>query len=148
MQKSALSCSVAPHRAFSLAEVTIALGLATFAVLSVAGLLPLGLGTLRDSKVQMLETQILRDVSAQNAVGDYTNVSYTAWFDNDGQRTSGADGAVFRIDVREVAGQPIYPGSDQAFDLGASLKAVRVEIQDLRTQARRTNHLWLPRDGR
>jgi uncharacterized protein (TIGR02598 family) len=135
------------QRAFSLAEVTIALGLATFAVVSVAGLLPLGLGTLRDSRAQMLETQILRGVSAQNAIGEYTNLGYTAWFDNEGQAVSNANVAVFRAEVREVAGEPVFPGSDKAFHLGASLKAVQVEIKDLRTQASRTNVLWLARGG-
>lgn len=135
------------RRAFSLAEVTIALGLATFAVVSVAGLLPVGLGTLRDSRAQMLETQILRGVSAQNAVGNYTNIAYTAWFDNDGQRVSNSGAAVFRADVRETSGQPIFPGSEKAFQLGDSLKAVQVEIKDLRTQASRTNVLWLARGG-
>jgi uncharacterized protein (TIGR02598 family) len=135
------------RRAFSLAEVTIALGVSTFAVVSVAGLLPLGLGTLRDSKAQMLETQILRAVSAQNAVGDFGNVADTAWFDNEGQRVSNSAAAVFRAEVREMSGEPVFPGSGNAFRLGESLKAVQVEIKDLRTQASRTNVLWLARGG-
>jgi len=51
--------------AFSLIEVTMALGLVSFSMLSILGLLPVGLKTFRDSKVETAMGGIQRQLRAE-----------------------------------------------------------------------------------
>lgn len=137
-----------PHRAFSLVEVAIALAISTFAVVSVVGLLPVGLGTIRDSKAQMVETQILKAVAAQHVVGNFTNLEFTAWFDHEGQRLETASNAAYQAVVTGSSEAPVFPGSSNAFQLTSSLRATHVEITDLRTSAAKVTSLWVSQNGK
>lgn len=68
------------HRAFSLVEVTMAIGLVTFTMMVILGILPIGLQTVHDSAVQQtlskLSEQIRADLqhvpfNATSAAPDY-----------------------------------------------------------------------------
>lgn len=63
------------HRAFSLVEVTIAIGLVSFCLVAMLGVLPVGLSQERKSTDQTLATQALSAVVAdfQNAATNATN---------------------------------------------------------------------------
>lgn len=137
-----------PKKGFSLVEVTIAMGLVSFAVLSVVGLLPVGLGALKDSRAQMLEAQILNGVAAQGAVGNYDNLAFTNWYDAEGQVLTRQADALYKVTVSDATVQPTFPGSSNAFTMRSSLKAIRVEITDLQTRAGKTNVVWVPQSGK
>ena len=51
-----------PHRAMSLVEVCIALGVFSFCVLAVFGLLPTGVSLLRDTRSETVATNVLTDL--------------------------------------------------------------------------------------
>lgn len=78
--------------AFTLVEVMLALGIATFALLSVVALLPIGLGSLRASMDDAMEARILRRVSADIQMAPFTTSmnATTFYFDGDGEQTTGS----------------------------------------------------------
>lgn len=74
--------------AFSLIEVTIAMGVVSFSLLSMLALLPLGLGTLRDSKLEADTGSIQRQLRAELAALPFSELpefaSRTLYFSEEG----------------------------------------------------------------
>jgi uncharacterized protein (TIGR02598 family) len=115
---------------FSLVEVTIALGLATFAVISVMGLLPVGLNTLRQSADDMAISKITQEISSELLLTPFQQLSnYVAngprYFDSMGERTEGS-GAYFRAEMALAASS--YPGSSASSTMSNSIQCVRIHI--------------------
>lgn len=136
-------------KGFSLIEVTLSVGIAAFGVLSVVGLLPVGLSTLRDSTKQMLEAEILKGVAAEWAVGNTSNtIDSTSWFDAEGQQVQSEDGAYFQLVVRDLGTSPAFPGSNNGFDLDQSLTTISLEITDLQTQSKRRSSVLVANNGK
>ncbi len=76
------------HRAaaFSLVEVTLALGIVAVSLLSLIGLLPAGLGVLRESMDQTLHAQIVQRISSGLVSSEFVGLrGETLAFDQDGQ---------------------------------------------------------------
>jgi len=117
-------------KAFSLVEVAIALGLVTFAVVSVIGLLPVGLSTMRDAMTQTVSTQIVREISAEllltpfQQINDYINQS-PIFFDVQGKRASSAD-AYYKVQLSRS--NSIFPGSGTSSSLTNSVCCVHIAI--------------------
>lgn len=120
---------------FSLVEVTIALGVVTFAAVSILGLLPTGLVVMRDAMNQTVESQIVRSIAGQSVVANFANLTAGSpfYFDNEGQRILKAEDSVYTVSLSSTP--PIYPGSTNAGgNLSASLVNLRMEIVDRRSQ--------------
>lgn len=98
--------SIHPHnfhhlKAFSLVEVTMALGLASFSLLAIVGLLPVGLKTFRDSRVETALGGIQRQMRGEVEAVPFeslTNGSFTAgkfYFSDEGTLLPGSSGAYY-----------------------------------------------------
>lgn len=128
---------------FTLVEVTVALGLTIFAVMAVVGLLPVGLGGLRQAADDTVKAQIIKELDARLCMADSSTLfaqspsasaPVESWFDSDGQLLSGSDdSARFHVVARQET--PRFPGSGNANDAATSLRVFRIEIEDLRTRA-------------
>jgi len=114
-----------PAAAFSLVEVVLALGLVSFAVLAIMGLLPTGLSTLRQAMSQTVEAQIVRTIGAEAVVAPFTNLASVTYFDDEGLPTAG-DNAFYTVDVTTT--NSIFPGSTSAGVLTNSLIALNIQI--------------------
>lgn len=118
--------------AFSLVEVTLALGIVAVSLLSLIGLLPAGLGVLRESMDQTLHAQIVQRISAGLVSSEFAGLrSETLAFDQDGQLLAGgaSDGAFYRAAIEEAV--PSLPGltrDEDLTNLRGHLKRIRIGI--------------------
>ncbi len=100
-----LSLALARTRAFSLVEVVLAIGLATFALLVIFSLMPAGLRSLQEANRQIVETEIFNSLGAELASTKFEEInSYLAsrfqqplYYDNEGLEVSTADEASFFV---------------------------------------------------
>lgn len=119
-------------RAFSLVEVTLAIGIVSFSLLAILGLMPVGLTTMRQAMDSTIETQIVRQISAEmlltpfSQLGDAVNKPPRC-FDDEGQLQS-AETANTRYWATLSLANPVFPGSANATVLSNSLSAVRVVV--------------------
>lgn len=87
---------------FSLVEVVMATGIATFALLVIFSLMPAGLGTLQESGRQLVSTEIFNTVGAELAatpfdkLEDEVGARFPAYFDEEGMEVAAGD-AVFTV---------------------------------------------------
>lgn len=120
---------------FSLVEVTLALGLTTFCLLAVVGLLPVGLTTLRQATEQSIESQIVQQINSELLLHPFSQLSSgyaakTFYFDEEGKPSS-IEGRT-RYKVQTSLGSATYPGSANASSpLDDSMRMVQVEITRL-----------------
>lgn len=132
--------------AFSLVEVTIALGIAAFAVLSIIALLPTGLNVLRSSMDTTLQVQIFSLLSAEIEQVPFERLPTYAssgpyGFDSDGQRTTTTNETFYSAEIKLIT--PDFPGSSQ--DIGNSLINVQIRVTGLRNQAPIIQNLYVSR---
>lgn len=118
-------------RAFSLVEVTLAIGIISFGMLAMLGFMPVGLGTMREAMDQTIQAQIVRTVSSEakllrfDQIDDFVDRS-PLYFDLDGVPQSAENTRTrFRVNLERRAST--YPGSGAA-DLGGSLVTLWVEV--------------------
>jgi uncharacterized protein (TIGR02598 family) len=120
---------------FTLVEVIMAIGVISVALLAMIGLLPTGLGALRDSNQQFVNAQIVQRISSGWAATGFANrsdfASFTGtnlYFDSRAQLLSGSDGAQYRAVV--TARPPSMPGMSvpEALAFSSSLKRLGVSI--------------------
>jgi uncharacterized protein (TIGR02598 family) len=112
--------------AFSLVEVTLALGLVGFAVLAVIGLLPGGLSTLRQSMEQTVEAQIVQSIAAQSVITPFKQMSTNdQYFDDEGLPSTAAEA---RYTAKVTFPPSTYPGSSISADIESSLATVRIQL--------------------
>jgi uncharacterized protein (TIGR02598 family) len=118
------------RRAFSLVEVTLALGIAAFCLIAVFGLMPVGVQTNRNATSQTSATSILSDViaymratpkttsiSTQYGIAFSTNSTTTLYFDGQGQfATSLGANSRYRLTVT-IPNNPAGPNSATFADL-------------------------------
>ena len=94
----------------TLVEVTICLGLVSFGLISVLGLLPTGLMTLRDARDASARSRYLQTISAEYLSLSFADVpsSNTFFFDRDGQLVeSSSPSRLYKVAVETLA--PKYP---------------------------------------
>ncbi len=78
--------------AFTLVESVVAIGIVSFAMLSILGLIPVGLGTFRQAMSLTVETTIVQAVSGELMRADYTNLASTnIYFDQEGNKVAESD---------------------------------------------------------
>ena len=116
---------------FSLVEVTIALGLVSFGVLSVIGLLPSGLSTLRQAMDQTVEAQIVQGIASRSVVANFTNLTGVSYFNEEGQSVSQVADARYTATVTTNA--CVYPGSTNAVNPRSKLVTLRLSLVSAQT---------------
>lgn len=110
--------------AFTLVESVVAIGIVSFAMMSILGLIPVGLGTFRQAMSLTVETSIVQSVSGELMRADYTNLSSTnIYFDQEGNKVTESDQQ--RLYVARV----LAPEALDATGLVSSDAARKVSIQ-------------------
>ncbi len=103
------------HSAFTLIEVTLAIGIVAVAVLSMAALMPVGLRTMKDATESMVTAQILNKVSSIVQTTPFgtelnTFIGRTPLFyDRTGRDVPSADKAFFSATLSSIPTS--YPGA-------------------------------------
>lgn len=98
-------------RAFTLAEVLLAMAIFSFALLLMIGMLPSGLSSLKASEQMAAESRIVQ----------YLTATYQLRYDQPGVALTAADSATFNFDAR---GAPVNAGDPNA------LYTARVSVMD------------------
>lgn len=113
--------------AMTLVEVAMALGLTSFALLAVTGLLPVSLNVMRDASRKTVEAQILTSIESEllTAQFDWLDTDRQFFFDHSGVSVSESDNVYYRVSVSKVLAR--YPGVPA--DIERALKAVDIEIE-------------------
>jgi uncharacterized protein (TIGR02598 family) len=113
---------------FSLVEVVVALGIVSFAVIAILGLIPSGLNTLKDSTGETVRAQIVRSIAASALTANFSSLNASVSFDNAGQPLLPTDTATYpRYTVNATTDAPSFPGSTSGNFTG-SLTALKIEI--------------------
>jgi len=134
----------APRAGFSLVEVVLALGIVSFALLVMMGMVPVGLSTLRDAMNDSVKTQIVQRIAAEaqltpfGQIDDY--ISKTYYFTEEGIQQNSRNGQTL-FEVTLQRDDPVYPNSDQVSDLTNSLTAIQIEIARSGTSLPKTHHV-------
>jgi uncharacterized protein (TIGR02598 family) len=127
------------RRAFSLVEVTLAMGIISFAMITMLGLIPSGLVSLRHAIDTTTESQIVQKISAESRLTKFSllNTQYsgaTFYYDEDGTfltNTPASAPAATRYWVTATIVTPSFPGSGNAPSLSPlanSLQAVSLKF--------------------
>lgn len=113
------------QRAFSLVEVTIAMGIASFAVIGVMSLVPSGLATLRASVDASVVSRIMRTVASDaRQANDFAGiVNTTNYFDDNGLKTTKNE-SIYSAELTVLPGA-VVPGASSA---NPNLKAISVRV--------------------
>jgi len=112
-----------------LVEVTIALGLVTFAMVSTLAILPVGLSSLRDAREIQAQANILQQVGTDFEATPFAEIPATNvfHFDPDGLRLADSDTAgPGSYEVTTQVSAPSYPGMPGS--IANRLKRVEIEI--------------------
>lgn len=93
---------------FTLIETVLAIGVVSFAMISILGLVPVGLGTFRKAMNLTVESSIVQSVSGDVLRTDYTNLAATnLYFDEQGVVAAGGADAKSIYTVEVAAPQSI-----------------------------------------
>ncbi len=114
------------NEAFSLVEVTLALGIVSFAMVTMVGLIPLGLVTLRTAMDSTTESQIVQEIGSQTRLTAFSQLSaqYSGtvfYYDEEGTFLTNSSAlnpvsapAATRYWVTATLVGPSFPGSTNA----------------------------------
>lgn len=124
-------CVALTRKAFSLVEVTIAIGVVSFSLLAIMGLVPVGLTTLRAAMDQTVESQIVQAIGSEALLtpfGQLTNsfAGKVSYYNEEGTLTG--DRNLARYEVATSLTNAVYPGSTNAAQLSSGLQSLRVKI--------------------
>jgi len=143
--------------AFSLVEVAIALGISSFAIVTIMGMIPVGLSTMREARDYTVEAQIKRRISSEAAMypfdrlADYANGSDLLFTQDGTQQTGSGTDALTRYAVSIKETNVAYPGSSLvAGRMSANLAALAIEIRRVAgatVLSRSTNVVFIPYSG-
>lgn len=133
-----LSCARKDSRkaAFSLVEVTLAIGIVSFVVVSILGTFSVGLATIHDAKNDMTHAQIVAQVSSTVLQTPFDQVDAYAgtspfYFDQTGKQLPSVTGALYSVKLVAVAGgATTYPGASAT--LSSSAKTVQITVSTVR----------------
>jgi uncharacterized protein (TIGR02598 family) len=118
--------------AFSLVEVTMALGIIAFSMITMLGLVPVGLDAMRESRVEMVRSQILQNITGRAMLTPFSEldsfVAGTYWFDDQGLAQAQRNDAT-RFIVTLDRSSTSYPGSARAINLPASVTTLKLHVQ-------------------
>lgn len=140
--------------AFSLVEVTIALGIVSFALISVLGMMPVGLSSMRAAMDQTTEAQISRRIAGEMMLTPFSRLD--AWvsnsplyFDDQGGLQPTRDQETrYTVALRRSA--TVFPGSSNAVNLSSNMATFALEIArgpGPAVSERSTNVIHIPNSG-
>lgn len=119
-------------RAFTLVEVTVALGVIAFGLITLIGLLPAGLRTLGDSMDQTAHAMIVQRISNDLRQAAFqNNLPSSLYFDADGQPVNYAEEARYEAELNSSI-DPSLPGVKEESELTAlrpNLKRIQVSLK-------------------
>ena len=125
------SCNIGT-KAFSLVEVTLALGIISVSLLSLLGLVPAGLGVLRDSMDQTVHAQIVQSITAELVSSDFASLgNATLAFDQEGRPMASLGDSAARYCATIQEADPSMPGLTEPEDVAQMhdhLKRIRIGI--------------------
>jgi uncharacterized protein (TIGR02598 family) len=116
---------------FSLVEVTIAIGIVSFALVTLLGVVPVGLIATQDAMRQTARSQIIKQISSDlgmmrfDKLGNY--LGSTQYYDYNGCRSVGTNDRIFVATMTNEL--PSYPGSSILSGLDERFKRVVVTIR-------------------
>ena len=125
---------------FTLVEVSVALGLISFALITMIGVMQTGLAVLHDANQKTIDAQILQQVSSAMAVNTANSrtsfsanisppSSATLYFDSDGELLTTSTGARYSAVLQDqVPGLPGVTASADIANLQTSLKWTKISI--------------------
>lgn len=131
MMKPSLSSSA---KAFSLIEVTLAIGVVSFAVVSILGTLSVGLTTIKDAKKDVTHAQIISQISSSVYQSPFDQLEAFAsngpfFFDQAGRQLDSSNNALYRATLAVSAGTAsTYPGAQSVTN---AAKTVSIAITPL-----------------
>lgn len=119
------------RRGFSLVEVALALGVVSFAMVSMLGVMSVGLTTVKDASDQTMHAQIISRVSSsvlQTPFDDIDNYVGRSplYFDREGAVVASGADSIYRANL-QLATHAGYPGAPT--DLGNSARIVQIEVK-------------------
>ena len=117
---------------FSLVEVTLALGIISVSLLSLIGLLPAGLGVLRESMESTVHAQIVQRIASELVTTDFAGLcDEILSFDQEGQMLDDQSKAAALYSVRIEGEDPSLPGvtsQDDVERMQSHLGRIRIGI--------------------
>jgi len=133
--------------AFSLVEVTIAIGIVSFILLTMLGLMPVGLSTLRQAMDQTVEGQIAQKLNGDILMTPFSQIAAkysgkTLYFNDEGVETN-ASGS--RYTARVSLASASYPGAST--NMASSLQVVRVDLVKMHDSSTNRFSLFVPNSG-
>lgn len=128
------------QQGFSLVEVTLAIGIISFGMLSVIGMIPVGLSTIRHAIDERIEAQIAQGMKAEILLTPFSELSETYakktfHFDAEGKPTDQQGLSHFQVKTDLVAA--IYPGATDEPEVWNAVRSVQVEISGIRDEMHR-----------
>jgi len=115
---------------FSLVEVTLAIGIISFGLISILSLLPVGLQSFQSSMERTVSAQVVQAIMAEAKQKDFTNLSGAVtyqYFTQEGIKTLIRTDGIYTAEVT-LTNQVGVPGSGSAQFINRSLALVRVRI--------------------
>lgn len=142
------------RRGFNLVEVTLALAIASFGMVSIFGLLPVGLASVKKATESTILAQITQKITSEIHLLGITNLQKYAnegpyYFTNDGTQQSESTQDT-RYYVNLTLGNAKYPGSDKVAQLSNNMKNVIITIEKKSNDIIVTSDetaIWIPNYG-
>jgi len=151
---ASLTPRTAASQAFSLIEVTLAMGLLSFCLLTVMGLIPVGLTSLRRAVEQTVVSQIAQQLNGEILLTPYSQLAtkyggQEICFDEAGGQV--ADLSKARYKAQMSLSNPIYPGSTNAptsTPIVGSIQTVQLNIVKTSGEAQSNRYtIQVPNSG-
>lgn len=122
------------RQAFSLVEVTLAIGLVAISILTLLGIMPVGLNTMRDAMDSTARAQIAQQVAGEALLKPFAELdNYIKagpyYFTQEGLLLEKKDPVQTRFEVTLSRDSTVYPGSEKADQLEKSITALKVEVR-------------------
>jgi uncharacterized protein (TIGR02598 family) len=141
---------------FSLIEVVLALGITSFSLLTILGLLPVGLNVLREAGEASTRARIIQKLHGEVLLMPFSALDarfgdQTLYYDDAGEPVAQTDAtALYKVDTELTT--PQYPISAQVtsgHDTSSSLKAIRLQFTKLHGDGRNpeSSIIWIPNSG-
>lgn len=124
---------------FSLVEVTLALGIVSFSLLTMVGVMPVGLSTLKQATEQTTESQIVQKIGCEAYLTSFSKLGTsfsgrTFYYDERGKLLAASPASApagTRYWAKASVVDSVFPGSANAGSQGAmanSLVLMRIDI--------------------